>query len=405
MSSLGDLIPPRLSQALESRIADHDDVLLIVDALDEGASHAAVLDLINTLGWSVMVTTRPAASYSGQLHLDPHNPLHTKAVLDELKYPGQVVTFVSAWFSESCERAVAVNAQLKQSASLQKAASSPLLLTFFCLLGADDLTADVDVLLDRTLRRLLASVWREDPADEWLRVDRCMQTLEDLAWQTAIGETTEAFGTWAPHVTLTQEVFGRHSREDIKALGNVIPPTALIDFDTGFAPRRFLHRALQEHLLAKRMSRSSVHDLAEVVRDHCWAAPDWAEVLPAAVRRHEDRLAVVEAILSLQPFRTADAPSDIVRLDLDFRLRDVVLGAACCTGPDLASARLRAYVRHLRISHDTPAKFAIQTSGWGVPDELSAAELSELLVPRTGSTISNDGCGIPWMSLERHQAA
>jgi hypothetical protein len=54
-----------------------------------------------------------------------------------LRYPDDVESFIAAWFSGRPGWAADLKAQLRQRPALQQAATVPLILAFYCIVGGD----------------------------------------------------------------------------------------------------------------------------------------------------------------------------------------------------------------------------------------------------------------------------
>jgi hypothetical protein len=61
--------------------------------------------------------------------------------------------------------------------------------------------------------------------------------------------------------------------------------------------RRFVHRSIQEHLVADALARTPAREAAAELLKHLWYDPDWEYAAPAALAIHPDRGEVVKDLI------------------------------------------------------------------------------------------------------------
>jgi hypothetical protein len=386
--------------AIASTIERLENVVVLLDALDEATGCDDLLHHLDGISWSLVLTTRPGA-WRNQLRLDTRNEDVGRVELEPLSYPEGVHAFVEAWFGDDhSDSGARLLSRLQHAKGLRDAARVPLLLAFFCILGPDELDADPDLVVERTINRLLHGVWKPGGAPSKLPVTHLQAVLRDWAW-VASGFDSESVGipSWSERVDAPQNT-GSFAEQATTALANVCPEIGPPDLDSTFQPRRFVHRVLHEHLVASAIMIAAASEAATIVRAHLWAADEWREVLTTAVRRHPDRAELCAQLLAQPPFDSL-LPDAIPSVDFDGVLDHLLLTLAASTDPTALAPTLMAHVRaaRLRLLTRVEAKYSdrakrqhdvlTRTVAWGIGTDVDLAKLVEKLVPRTGSTIPN----------------
>ncbi|MGL5827691.1 MAG: NACHT domain-containing protein [Nocardioides sp.] len=405
LSSLGDAP----NGALARTITSHEHVLVFLDSLDEAPGSDELLPLVDACEWSVVLTSRPAA-WRHQLQVG--NAVdEAELTLEPLSYPRDVRHFVHAWFGDAGEApGERLLDRIAASPGLKEASRVPLLLAFFCLLGHDEVDDNPDVLLDRTINRLLHGPWKRGRPDETLGIDRMHGVLRHWAWN-ATGFTSHQVG-----VTPWSDVLEVEPTEhdivatDLVALANVVPIVGPPAFDRSTQRRRFVHRALQEYLVASAITTRLACEAAAIIRAHLWAADDWSEVLPAVVRRHPNRIDLCAELLAGAPF--TDLPPDSLPIvDFDGTLDRLLLTVAASIDPGQASSTITAHVHAARLRllasiaqtlhygglpspglrdrANSGWRGLDQTVEWGIGDDADLSALADRLIPRGGSGLQN----------------
>jgi NACHT domain len=296
---LPDLGGSRVADALRVLFEERNDapVLLVMDSLDEARGADDRAQQADTLpaSWRIVLTSRPGA-WTGQLAIRAGDPLTQAGVLLPLRYPQDVEPFVHAWFSGRPARAASLAAQLDSRPALQRAATVPLLLTFYCIIGGNHpLPERHTVLYAKVIRRMLTGRWRggngRDP--EWDPA-ACLDALRGWAWSAAEADPVSGVGDWADEFPAPRV----GNRDDRDALNHVAVPLDPPDLDTGMTRRRFVHRSVQEHLAAEYVAlRMSSEEAAGELLNHLWYDPDWEHAAPAALALHPKREQVLWELL------------------------------------------------------------------------------------------------------------
>ena len=299
LGHLPDLGGSRVTDALRVMFEERDDepMLLVMDSLDETRGADDRLRQADTLPavWRILLTSRPGA-WNGQIAVNEYSPLQQTGTLQPLQYPQDVESFVYAWFSSRQAWAASLAAQLRSRSALQEAAAVPLLLTFYCILGGNQPLPDRRAeLYAQVIRRMLTGRWRGssnwDP--EWDPA-ACMDTLRGWAWSAAASDPLSGLGDWADEFPAPRV----RNSGDRDALDHVAVPLGPPDLDTGMTRRQFVHRSVQEHLVAEYVAlRMPAEEAADELVNHLWYDPDWEHAAPAALAMHPQREQVLKGLI------------------------------------------------------------------------------------------------------------
>ena len=298
LGQLPDLGGSRVTHAVRVLFEERNaPTLLVLDSLDEARGVDERIRQADTLptSWRIVLTSRPA-SWNHQIAIDNDDPSRLVGALQPLVYPDDVEPFITAWFSQRPHWAATLLAQLRDRPALQPAATVPLLLAFYCIIGGDQpLPARRADLYGRVIRRMLTGRWRgsgdhnPDPA-------ACLETLRDWAWSAATSDFVSGVGTWMDEFP-TRRV--NQDADHRAALDHVAPPVGLAHLDSGMTQRVFIHRSLREHLLAEHLALSmSVEEAADELLAHLWYDPDWEYAGPAALAMHSQRDEILKVLIS-----------------------------------------------------------------------------------------------------------
>ena len=295
---LPDLGGERVLGALKVLFEERDaPTLLVADSLDEARGADDRIRQADTLppAWRIVLTSRPA-SWHRQLTVGDDDPSRQAGVLQPLRYPGDVEPFIAGWFSGRSGWAADLTAQLRDRPSLQSAATVPLILAFYCIIGGGQpLPGHRADLYDKVIRRLLIGWWRGSGDERDPDLDACLETLRDWAWSAAAVNPVSGVGAWADEFPSPRV---RQSRDDREALDRVAVPLGPPDADTGMLQRRFVHRSLREHLVAQHVAlRMPAEEAAGELLNHLWYDPDWEYAAPAALAMHPQRDQVLKELI------------------------------------------------------------------------------------------------------------
>ena len=351
-------------------------VLAVADSLDEGVSVNSARTLLNSLTSSptrrLVVTSRPEAWHSAAAGLRATQDTRV-GTLTELRYPKDVHGYVEAWFTEDPPTAQHLIRQLEERHELRATATSPLLLTFYCMLTEQE----PDQELPRRRRELYRTIidlllvggWAttEKPVD----TDACRAILLQWAWEAVKDAVTPAgLGVW-PETITTDRRPPDASEAMERALDNVAPkqehPRSSL-YDHKRVERRFLHRTLWEYLVSEHLATFSATEAAEALLPHIWFDPDWQVVLPMAIAAHRRRSRLVDLLWA----HHTDSPTPAQKVVND-HLEELMLEVAAQTDPKDWNKAGRARIRTLRESH-APSRFKLFASSahWGGPNHAEA---------------------------------
>lgn len=221
LGQIGDLGGSRISKALGVFFAERNaPTLLVIDSLDEAHGPSERLRQASTLPWRIVLTSRPR-SWRHQLTIDDTDQSHRVGELQPLRYPGDVEPFIERWFAGRPEQGNGLAAQIARRPGLQQAATVPLILTFYCIVGGTGPLPDFRRnLYTRVLNRVLTGRWRDDD-DRRLDAGICLQTLRAWAWSGATSHPVSGVGTWTDDIP-TKPI--RLGAADADALDHVATP-------------------------------------------------------------------------------------------------------------------------------------------------------------------------------------
>ena len=296
LGQLPDLGGSRVVDAVRVLFEDRDaPTLLVADSLDEARGADERIRQADTLpaAWRIVLTSRPG-SWNRQLVIDD-DPSRRVGVLQPLRYPDNVEPFIAAWFSGRPAWAASLAAQLRDRPDLQQAATVPLILAFYCIVGGGlPLPGRRVDLYAKVIRRVLTGRWRGAGAHD-PDPDACLETLRGWAWSAAASNPVSGVGDWLDEFP-TQRV--RQSQDDRDALDHVAVPLEPPELDTGMTRRRFVHRSIQEHLVAEHVAlRMHAKEAAAELLNHLWFDPDWEYSGPAALAMHPQHEGVLKELI------------------------------------------------------------------------------------------------------------
>jgi lysophospholipid acyltransferase (LPLAT)-like uncharacterized protein len=385
LDQLGDLDGARPSAVLRTFLAERNaPTVLVIDSLDEahGGSHDR-LRQADTLPWRVVLTSRPS-SWNQQLAINDTDDSHRVGELQPLRYPDDVEPFIHRWFAHQPQRGQDLAAQIRRRTGLQQAATVPLVLAFYCIVGGREPLPDFRRdLYDRVLNRLLTGRWRGDE-DRHPDVGTCMQMLRAWAWPGP-----EAFhplsgvGTWADDIPAQSAALGG---ADQNALDHVAMPLGPADVDTGRTQRRFIHRSIREHLVAQFVAHLPIGQAVETLLPHLWYDPDWEYSAPAAIAMHPQRDQLLRDLIC-QAARSHSLPRDLSIIDAGWEFRGLLARIMAESGEADWSAEIASMINSARI--DLVASGRLDDLGstalWGSSNRQAIAALLRILAAPASS--------------------
>jgi hypothetical protein len=345
VNQLGDLGGIRLSEALRGFFGERNALtLLVIDSLDEATGSDQRLYQADTLPWRIILTSRPS-SWDGQLSMDTGEPSRRSGSLQPLTYPADVEPFIRLWFAADPDRGADLAAQIARRPSLQAAATVPLILAFYCIVGGREPLPELRRdLYSKVINRILTGRWR-DGGNRSVQVEECLDTLRSWAWSGAVSSAVSGIGAWHDDIVVRQVHLGDVG---LAALDHVAAPVGADDPDTGHTPRRFVHRSLYEHLVAEYVARLPASEAADVLVPHLWYDPDWENAAPAALAAHPDRDLVLRAMIG-RVASARDVPDDLSDLDGGWEFRRFLCRVASEGREADWSPEIAGLISHARI--------------------------------------------------------
>ena len=366
---MGDLGGSRIIKALCHFFTERDKLtVLIIDSLDEAGDGSLARDRLRQAdsldrAWRVVLTSRPS-SWNNQLNMGEANQNHWIGELQPLRYPQDVEAVIRRWFAGNPERGQDLAAQLAGRPSLRRAATVPLILAFFCILGGErPLPKFRHELYRQVINRMLHAPWRPggDPPQD---TGDCRAALQKWAWQGADTDPVSGIGRWKDDIH-TQHI--QLSPAEQAAVDHIAAPRGAPNFDTGDTSRRFVHRSIQEHLVAEHIAlRRGADEAVSELLNHLWYDTDWEYAAPAALVMHAQRDQVLKELIC-RVTGSDQLPADLSAIDGCWEMRRFLARVAQESGeadwsPELAEMIGRARLDVARANKDDPDQVA--TSEW-----------------------------------------
>lgn len=300
LGQLPDLGGSRVTAAVQMLFETRNaPTLLALDSLDETFGADDRIRQADSLpeAWRIILTSR-SASWNRQLAIGDGDPSRKVGTIEPLRYPDDVDPFIDHWFAAKPQCAASLKARLRNRPELQRAATVPLILTFYCIItigGDDELPGRHFELHAKVIRRLLTGRWhtggKPDPDQ-----DECLRILRGWASSAAGSNPVSGVGTWADEFPTSRV---RLSQDDRNALDNVAVPLGPEDVDSRMTRRRFIHRSVHEHLVAENVIRMSAEEATAELLNHLWYDPDWEYAAPTALAMHPQRDHVLMDLIGL----------------------------------------------------------------------------------------------------------
>jgi hypothetical protein len=279
--------------------------LLVIDSLDETRDPGEARDRLREVDslrppWRVVLTSRPS-SWNNQLNIENANPAHRIGDLQPLRYPADVEAIIQQWFANSRQHGQALVDEIAGRPGLQQAATVPLILAFYCILGSDRiLSGDSPLpafrykLHRQVIDLMLKSPWRSGggrPPD----LGACKAALRTWAWPgVAENHPVSGVGRWEDDIPTADEPLSPAGQI---AVDQVAAPSGDPDFYADETMRRFVHRSLREHLVAERVAKLPADQAAQELLPHLWYDSAWEYAAPAAIAMHPEHDEVLRALL------------------------------------------------------------------------------------------------------------
>ena len=359
-------------------------VLAVADSLDEGVAVNGARTLLNSLTSSptrrLVVTSRPEAWHSAVSGLRATQDTRV-GTLTELHYPEDVHGYVEAWFKENPSTAQHLIRQLEERHELRATATSPLLLTFYCMLTEQEPDQELPrrrrELYRTIIDLLLAGGWAT--TEEHVETAKCRAILQQWAWDAVKDAVTPAgLGVW-PETITTNRTPPDVSADTERALDNVAPkqehPRSSF-YDHARVERRFLHRTLWEYLVSEHIATTfSAVKAAKALLPHIWFDSEWRVALPMAIAAHNRRSRLVDRLWA----HHTDSPTPAQEVVND-HLEELLLEVSAQTDPEDWNKANRARIRALRVGFAPrypeliPRRLELIASSahWGSPSHAEA---------------------------------
>jgi hypothetical protein len=386
LSGIGDLGGSRITAALRLFFTNRNaPTVLVIDSLDEARGSDAPLRRADTLPWRIILTSRPS-SWNHQLRIERENDSHLVGELQPLRYPDDVEPFIRRWFDRQPKLSKRLAAQIAQRPDLQQAATVPLILAFYCIIGGDKPLPDRrTALYTLVVRRMLTGRWRGSRVGNDRQPDpgACLPVLRAWAWSgAACNHPVSGVGTWADDIPTDRVRLGD---ADAEALNHVATPVDDENIDTGKTPRRFVHRSIREQFVADEVAGLPVDDAVEALLPHLWYDPDWEYAAPAALAMHAKRDQVLRELMR-RAARSDQIPADLSDIDAGWEFRGFLARAASESNEADWSPELAGIIGRARVELAPSAR--IEAASWGTSNHHACEALLELLADNTDRSVA-----------------
>ena len=389
LGQIGDLGGSRISKALGVFFAERNaPTLLVIDSLDEAHGPSERLRQADTLPfpWRIVLTSR-ASSWRHQLTVNDTDGSHRVGELQPLHYPGDVEPFIERWFAGQPGQGNDLAAQIARRPGLQKAATVPLMLAFYCIIGGTGplLPKFRRDLYTKVLNRMLTGRWRDDD-DRQPDPDTCLQTLRAWAWDGATSHPVSGIGTWADDISAKRARLGE---ADADAVDHISTPLGPSDVDTGMTLRRFIHRSVREHLVAGHVASLPVDQAVKVLLPHLWYDPDWEYAAPAAIAMHPQRDQLVRDLIC-RAARSDQIPGNLSVIDARWEFRGLLARVAAESSETDWSPEVAAMIGQARVELARSGRFGDLggTAHWATSDRQARDALLALLARETRGSMA-----------------
>ena len=324
LDKVADLGGSRITAALHVFFTERNaPTLLVIDSLDEAYGNDERLWQADTLPWRIILTSRPSA-WNHQLAIGEGSDSRLVGDLQPLRYPSDVEPFIERWFDKEPQIGRVLIAQIARRANLQQAVTVPLILAFYCIVGADvplpEFRRDLNVMV---LRRMLTGRWRGSD-DRTPDVRACLHTLRAWAWSGTATDPISGVGAWPDDIAVERH-WPHETGND--ALDHIATPLGLPHVDTGKIMRRFIHRSIREHLVAEHVADLPVDQAVETLLPHLWYDPDWEYAAPAAFAMHPQRDQLLRDVIC-RASGSEHLPADLSAIDAGWELRRLLARVA-----------------------------------------------------------------------------
>ncbi|WP_187365644.1 NACHT domain-containing protein [Trebonia kvetii] len=375
---IGDLGGSRIVKALCLFFTERDTrTLLVIDSLDEASDLGEARERLRQADslrhpWRVVLTSRPS-SWDNQLKIEDTSQDHrVVGALRPLQYPHDVEHVIQQWFAARPERGQALAAQIAGRPSLQHAATVPLILAFYCILGGGQSLPEFRYkLYEQVINRMLRAPWRSssvEPPDP----RACRAVLRTWAWQEAKDHPVSGVGQWEDDISTLP---ARVSTAGQIAVDHVAPPLGGPDFDTDKTSRRFVHRSIREYLVAEHVALMSADEAAGELLKHLWYDPDWEYTAPAALAMHPRRDQVLKELIC-QAAQSECVPDDLASIDGCWELRRFLTRVAEESLEDSWMAESAAIIGRARLDVAAFDPFHVAAAhGWPTTDSQIRGEI------------------------------
>lgn len=293
------------------RIAADDSTVLCLDGLDEVPDGTLAdrvrraIEALAVIPGALVVSSRPGPRVSVPARWDT---VTMRAVRSE-----RATELLELWFDDADDPRKARALAVLESDAASDISGSPLLLGFVAYAASFDREFDsLSDLYEQYIALTLERIWKaaglQEPSD--VVIENLMHLARLLAWRMAYGDDEQQNASgWRESETLSQmlRTVERPDRED---LARVVQAEGLFTMAVAAASRlhttyRWVHRTVQEHLVAMYMRESEGGDPSKMVErllEFLSSGDDWRVVATHLFTRmtSEAQLALIRRLIAAQ---------------------------------------------------------------------------------------------------------
>lgn len=383
LDQLGDVGSSRMSEALRVFFTERNaPTVLVIDSLDEAHGSDQRLRQADTLPWRIVLTSRPT-SWNNQFAINEANASDRIGELQGLRFPDDVESFIRSWYAGQPRAGNDLAVQIARRPDLQQAATVPLILAFYCLIGGNEPLPDArHDLYGRVLKRMITGRWRGSD-DSQPDLDACLEALRGWAWAGATNHSISEVGTWVDDIPTRHPPLGKADQD---AVDHVAAPLGPPDIDTGKTLRRFVHRSIREYLVAEYVASLPLDRAVEVLLPHLWYDPDWEYVAPVAIAMSPEHDQLLRNLIR-RAARSGHVPPDLSVIDARWEFGCLLTRVAAETSDADWSPELASLIGHAREDLARSPRIAeLPPARWATSNRQARAALLGLLGDQTDST-------------------
>jgi len=277
---------------------------------------------------------------------------------------------------------------------LREAATVPLILAFYCVLGGDqELPERRADLYPLVIDCLLTGRWRGRHDDQDFDPEACLRLLREWAWSAASSDEGSGIGAWRDAFS-TEPLLSLGNRRALDHVAVAIKPGVpkgepATPRSMHRTTRRFVHRTIQEHLVAEYVAALPADQAAGELFGHLWYDPDWEYAAPTGLILHPHRDEVLTHLMGRLTSR--DFSGGLAAFDGCREIRRFLAKVARESAETDWSPQAAAVITLARYELiDSPDVEWVSASGWRRGSSVLADGLLDRLEAELGNARTHD---------------